>query len=289
MNNSTTAIEVYKTSDVTLEVLLDRQKRDVWLTQKQLSQLLGIAVQNVGALIKNYKVEKEDISATITNLVVVTQDGKKRSVEHYAMDAIIYVAYRAQSTKQVWAFHEWVSSIVSRYITGDLRAAERTAYEQVKELIAIATDYNPNSQTAQTYFATIQNRLLYAITNMTAADLIIHRADRLKENMGLTSWKGIRPLMADVTIGKNYLATDELLDLQYLSDAIHSMAKLFAKRGNTMAEWIQYIDDQIVAARLRLPVGKGKHSHDEAERFARSEYEHFKHVLKTKYVQLQLL
>jgi prophage antirepressor-like protein len=217
------------------------------------------------------------------------------TVNEYGLYSLILSSRKKEAkTFKRWVTHEVLPSIrkTGQYSVKGLRTSEQATYEGVKELIAIATDYDKDSQTAQTYFATVQNKLLYAVTDLTAADLIATRADHMRENMGLTTWKGSHILQADALVGKNYLNETELSKLHHLSAAIHSMAKLFYERGNTMSEWVECIDSQIITARFNLLMGKGRYSREKAEQIARREYTAYKaHLLDMveQYVQLRLI
>lgn len=208
----------------------------------------------------------------------------------------LYTLVLSSRKKEAKAFKRWIVHEVlpairktGQYTVKGLREGEKKSYEGIKDLIAIASDYDPNSEAARLYFATLTNKLLYAVSEHTAPELIAERVDHNHPNMGLTTWKGAHINLADALVGKNFLNAQELERLQGLSIVIHAAAQIFQKRGNTMAEWTQYIDDQIITLRFKMLVGKGKYSREKAEEIARREYAVFNRSLKERFVQLQLI
>lgn len=264
--------------------------KDFWLTQKQIAELLGISVSTVSRHVDNARNSGVlDTEAVITKFAITADDGKTYEVEHYNLDVLMYVAFRAQSNGEnadrVKAFRSWATGIVRRYLTGQLRDNEKHVYNQVKDCIALASDYDPNSVTCRHYFATIQNRLYFAVTDHTAPEIIYDRANHASQNMGLTSWTGDVIHKADVTVAKNYLSDAELRRLNRITEALLIVADDFSERvanGEkiTMDNWVNSVDYQVVTLRMKTLVGKGRVSREDAERVATAEYALFKRMLK---------
>jgi hypothetical protein len=266
------------------EIAVGYTGKDFWLTQKQIAELLGLTVPTVNEQIGNYKNSPVAQEATIRKFRIVQSEGKReveREIEHYNLDVVMHVAFRAQpngeNADRVKAFRTWATSIIRRYLTGELRSADRHVYQNVRDCIALASDYRPNSDLCQDYFATIQNKLLYAATDHTAPELICSRADSTAPNMGLTHWQHENIRKDDVVIGKNYLTDVELRRLNRLNEALLIVADEFQERVSegeqiTMANWVESVDRQIITLRMNTLVGKGTVSRKDAEVYATREY-----------------
>ncbi len=312
-NNLPTKSEflVYQTEDgrVKLDVRLDNET--VWLTQQMMADLFQTTPQNITIHLKNIFNEGElDESATCKDFLQVKIEGK-RQVERqqlfYNLDAIISVGYRVKShvaTRfRIWATQRLKEYIIKGFVMDDerlknppvagssipdyfdemlerirdIRASERRMYVRVKEIFAMAGDYNPSEPDTNKFFSVIQNKLHFAATGMTAAELIRKRADAGLPNMGLTSWKAGEVRKTDVTIAKNYLHEEEIdglnrivvMWLDFAEDQAIRRKQIFMKAWETkLDEFLKFNERHV------LP-DAGKVTKQEADDYARNEYEHF--------------
>ena len=226
----------------------------------------------------------------------------KRSISHYNLDIIIALGYRVQSDVAV-RFRRWATQRLHEYIQKgfvmdderlkqgrnryfrellqrirDIRSSERNFYQQVTDIYATATDYDPRSKTTLNFFATVQNKLHYAVHEHTAAELIYERVDSEKPFVGMTNFKGDYVTKDDVKIAKNYLSEVELQRLNLLVSEFLDFAEFQAleEKPMKMQDWIKALDNQIVAHQRKILEGKGSISHDQAMRKAEKEYELFR-------------
>jgi hypothetical protein len=274
-------IKIIKYQD-DIEALMDGDRK-IWLTAEQISKLIDVPIRTIYHHITNYKdvSPKTDVENSV-QLYCTNPDDARTATEHYNVDVLIYIAYRMnkrESNERVYAFRRWVSSIVDRYLRGDLRQAEKHTYEDVRDFISKMSDYDPHSKQAKTYYAQVQNKLLFAVTGMTAAGLLMNRANHTQPNMGLQTWGGQKITQSDAVIGKNYLTRRELEMLHGLVNVIAFSLKQYEARHATMAQWERYIDAQIELTFERVLIGWGNYSPDEAKDHARREYAAFKKLL----------
>ena len=304
-----------------VEVRIDRERETIWLTQKQLAELFDCSPQNVISHLQRIFQEKElHEEATTQDFLLVRQEGSRtvsRKVKHYNLDAIIAVGYRINSARAT-AFRQWATKVLRDFVVKgymldsdrlkngklfnkqyfeelleeirEIRASERLFYQKVTDLFATASDYDPHSDTARRFFATVQNKLHYAVHRHTAAELIVGRANAEKPHMGLTSWKnakaGGKILRSDVVIAKNYLSKEELETLNRLVSVYLDIAELRAKNGipTTMEEWKDRLDKFLVFNEMGILEGAGSVSAEEAKQFALSEFEKFRIKQDKQYV-----
>lgn len=304
-----------------VEVRIDRERETIWLTQKQLAELFDCSLQNVISHLQRIFQEQElQEEATTQDFLLVRQEGSRtvsRKVKHYNLDAIIAVGYRINSARAT-AFRQWATKVlrdlvVKGYVLDsdrlkngklfnkqyfeelleeirEIRASERLFYQKVTDLFATASDYDSHSDTARRFFATVQNKLHYAVHRHTAAELIVGRANAEKPHMGLTSWKnakaGGKILRSDVVIAKNYLSKEELETLNRLVSVYLDIAELRAKNGipTTMEEWKDRLDKFLVFNEMGILEGTGSVSAEEAKQFALSEFEKFRIKQDKQYV-----
>lgn len=240
-------IILYQTEDGRTRVECRFEHETLWMSQALMAELFQTSPQNITLHLKALYAEGEiDEQATCKEYLQVRQEGTRevrRSVKHYSLDAILAVGYRVRSERGT-QFRRWATERLSEYLVKgftmdderlknppapgagipdyfgellerirDIRASERRMYLRVREIFALAGDYDPRSRQTTAFFQTIQNRLHFAATGMTAPGLIAGRADRSKPNMGLTSWKGDTLRKADVTVAKNYLSQEEIGEL----------------------------------------------------------------------------
>jgi hypothetical protein len=276
---------------------------DVWVTQVQLAELYKTTRQNIGQHIENiYKDEELPRDATIKKFFIVQQEGSrqvKREIEHYNLDVIIAIGYRIQSAVAT-RFRRWATERLHEYIQKgfsldderlkngrnryfkellqrirDIRSSERNFYQQVTDIYATATDYDPRAKITLQFFATVQNKLHYAVHEHTAAELIYERVNSEKPFVGMTNFKGSYVTKDDVKIAKNYLTEKELQRLNLMVSQFLDFAELQALDENPMKmqDWIEALDNQIVMTKRKILEDNGKISHEQAIKKAEKEYD----------------
>ncbi len=298
-------------NNVKVEVIL--QDENVWLNIESLTKLFKIDRTGITRHINNiYKDEELEEKSTCAKIAQVQKEGNRkvlRNISYYNLDMIISIGFRVNS-KPAIKFRTWANKILKeylikgfalndeRFIKGNkydakyfdelleriktIRTSERMAYQKITDLfIATAVDYNPKSEEAYTFFKIVQNKLHYAISGHTAAELIYNRVDSNKEHMGLTSWQnGPDGLIYqyDVTIAKNYLNEEELNKLNDLTNFFIVFAEDEAKERHimTMQDWIEATDNLLKFRRKKILENAGSISHDQAIEKANKEYEKFR-------------
>ena len=299
-------IEIYESPDGDIRLNVQLEDETVWLTQAQIAQLFGVNSQAITKHLGNIYDEGElAADATCSKMEQVRQEGSrqvKRTVNVYNLDAIISVGYRVNSRKATH-FRQWATSILKEYaVKGfalddrrlkdgrsryfrellqrvrDIRSSERNLYQQVTDIYATAIDYDPKSSMTRKFFATVPNKLHYAVHEHTAAEVIYDRVDREKPLVGMTTFDGDYITKADVCIAKNYLTEKEQQTLNLLVARFLDYAELQAleERTMTMAEWIEELDREIVNSRRALLEGYGAISHKQAIEKAEAEFEAYR-------------
>lgn len=293
----------------------------VWLTQKRMAELFGVDVRTINEHLQNIYSSREIKSgATIRKFRIVQKEGERsvsREVEFYNLDAIISVGYRVNSEKatlfRVWATRTIRDYIIKGYavdserlknginfgkdyfdelleVIREIRASERRFYQKITDLYAEASiDYDINSVITKKFYKTVQNKLHWAITGNTAAELIATRASSKKENMGLTTWKNApkgKIIKTDVVVAKNYLQKGELDDLNRMVSMYLDYAELQAKkqRTMTMSDWVEKIDAFLKFNELEILDNPGKVSHEVAKKLAEQEFEKYRIIQDRQYV-----
>ena len=303
-------IIIYKTADGKSSVALYAQDGHVWLNQKQLAELFATSRPNITMHIANILKEKElSKNSVCKDFLHTAQDGKNYSVTHYALPMILAVGFRVNGARgtqfRQWANHHLQEYMIKGFIMDDerlknpngrpdyfdemlecirdIRASEKRFYQKVRELFALSSDYDSSDKATQMFFAEVQNKLLYATTQQTAAELISNRANADKSNMGLTSWKGTIVRKQDIYIAKNYLNQDEIDTLNRLVVIFLETAELRAKKrvDTTMDFWRQNADSIIQNNDFQLLQGIGRISHKKMEQLALGEYQKFDQRRKT--------
>lgn len=282
----------------------------IWLTQKLMAQLFDVSTSTINEHLKNVFRDAElDEDSVIRNFRITATDGKVYNTKHYNLDAIIAVGYRVNS-KRATAFRQWATKVLKDFVIKgyvldaerlkngklfdksyfdqlleeirEIRASERQAYQKVTDIFATASDYDANSLVAHRFFATVQNKLHFAVHRHTAAEVIMSRADAEKPHMGLTSWKnaktGGKIIRTDVLIAKNYLSKEEIDTLNRLVSMYLDMAELRAKQQipMTMEDWEKRLDSFLVFNDMGILQGPGSVSAEEAKNHALSEYAKFR-------------
>ena len=287
------------------------QDHDVWLTQKAIAQLFDVDRSVVTKHLKNvYESGELSEDATCANFAQVADNGKTYHYKFYSLPAIIAVGYRINSGRAT-QFRQWATKVLdtftkqgyvldkSRLINGqifdedyfdhliseiqEIRASERRFYQKITDIYATAVDYSLDSQTTKDFFATVQNKMHYAVHRHTAAELIYERADANKEHMGLTTWENApdgKILKADVTVAKNYLSKEEMNYLERIVSLYLDYAELQAERKipMSMEDWSRRLDGFLEFNGEKLLTGTGKISAEQAKLHAETEYEKYRIV-----------
>ncbi len=268
IENATTQsnIIIYHTDDGKSSVVLYANDGQVWMNQKQMAELFATSVPNINIHINNILKENElDVNSVIKDYLTTASDGKRYEVTFYSLDMILAVGFRVRS-KRGTQFRQWANRNLREYmIKGfvmdderlknpngrpdyfdellarirDIRASEKRFYQKIRDLFALSSDYDKTDKATQMFFAETQNKLIYAVTGKTAAELIVSRADAQTANMGLTSWKGKIVRKLDIYISKNYLHEDEIDSLNRLVSIFLESAEMRVKerRDLTIDYW----------------------------------------------------
>ncbi|EFL94030.1 virulence RhuM family protein [Mobiluncus curtisii] len=295
------------------------QDGTIWLTQKLMAQLFDVDVSTINYHLQQIFESKElTEEATIGIFPIVRQEGSRqvaRQIQHYNLDAIISVGYRVNSIRAT-QFRQWATGILrdftlrgyvidrARMESGEvlgqdyfeelleevreIRLSERRFYQKITDIYATAVDYNPAVPTTKTFFATVQNKLHYAVHGHTAAELIAERADAAKPHMGLKTWKNSpdgKVLTSDATVAKNYLTKEELSDLGRIVEAYLNLAESRAKRQipTTMEQWAEFLDQVLTLDSRELLANAGKVSQKIAEQTAKDELKKYRVIQDASY------
>ena len=276
---------------------------DLWLTQNQLAEIYCTTQENISMHIRNIYADNElDANRTYKDFLLVRQEGNRqvqRNIAHYNLDMIIALGYRVQS-QVATRFRRWATQRLHEYIQKgfamdderlkqggnryfrellqrirDIRSSERNFYQQITDIYATSVDYDPRSEMTKMFFATVQNKLHYAVHEHTAAEVIYERVDNEKPFVGMTNFRGNYVTKDDVKIAKNYLSEIELQRLNLLVSGFLDFAEFQALEMNPMSmqNWIEALDGQIIAHKRKLLEGKGTVSHQQAIEKAEKEFE----------------
>jgi len=285
---------IYQAEDGRVKIDVRFEDETVWLTQQMMAELFQSSKQNISHHIKSIFQEGELApEATVKNYLTVQQEGERRvqrQLEFYNLDMIISVGYRVKSRVatrfRIWATGKLREFIVKGFVLDDerlknpdqpfdyfeellrriqdIRTSERRFYQKITDIYATSVDYDPTSEMSLAFFKTVQNKMHWAVTGQTAAELIHSRADSAKPNMGLTSWRGAKVRKPDVGLAKNYLNEEELLALNSLVEQYLLFAERQARRRAPMhmADWIAKLDDFLSLNEENILTHAGKISHD---------------------------
>ena len=303
MQKNENNIIIYQDEDGVTKVSVKFSDEDIWLTQNQIAEIYKTTQQNISLHINNiYNDNELEKDSTNKKFLLVQSEGNrqvKRNIDHYNLDMIIALGYRVQSQVatrfRIWAtqrLHEYIQKGFTmdderlkqggnRYFREllqrirDIRSSERNFYQQVTDIYATSIDYDPRSDLTKKFFATVQNKLHFAVHEHTAAELIYERVDNEKPFVGMTNFKGDYVTIDDVKIAKNYLSEIELQRLNLLVSQFLDFAELQAleQRTMTMNDWINELDNQIIQNKRKLLEGNEKISHQEAMEKAEKEFE----------------
>jgi len=300
-------IIVYQTEDGSSRIRVLLEGETVWLTQAMIAELYQTSVPNVNIHLKNIYSENElDESATIKESLIVRQEGSRqvsRNVLHYNLEAVLAVGYRVQSPRGT-QFRQWATERLSEYLVKgftldderlkgesglvdyfdellvrirEIRASEKRVYQRIREIFTLAADYREGEETTQVFFATMQNKMHFAATGMTAAEIVRRRADASQPNMGLTTWKGGRVIKRDVTTAKNYLDAREIDTLNRITVMFLDQAEFRAERRQDicMHDWAVFLDKFLNDTELPVLAGAGSVRHEAAQGWAHEQYDAF--------------
>lgn len=302
-------ITIFTTEDGQTRVQVRFANENVWLTQKLMAELYECSTDNVSLHLRNIFAERElDEKSVAEESSVTAADGKSYRTKLYSLEAIIAVGYRVKSPRAT-QFRTWATDRLKDYIlkgfaidtarfkhgsrfdqryfeelleeVREIRASERMAYQKITDIFATAADYSSDTLAAERFFATVQNKLHFAITGHTAAEIIAARADASHPTMGLTSWRKApegKILKTDITIAKNYLSPQELKSLNHIVDMYLDHAEFQASRGRLMkmTDWEQRLDAFLQFNEQEILHDKGKVSHAVAQALAEEAYAIFR-------------
>lgn len=301
--NEKNNIILYQDDDEVTRVSVRFSDEDLWLTQTQLAEIYHTTQQNISQHIDRiYNDSELSVGTTNKKFLLVRKEGSrnvKRNIDHYNLDMVIALGYRVQS-QVATRFRRWATQRLHEYIQKgfamdderlkqgssryfrellqrirDIRSSERNFYQQVTDIYATATDYDPRNELTKSFFATVQNKLHYAVHENTAAEVIYNRVDNEKPFVGMTNFKGDYITKDDVKIAKNYLSEIELQRLNLLVSGFLDFAEFQAleMKPMTMNDWIDALDNQIITHKRKVLIGKGSISHKEAVKKAEKEFE----------------
>lgn len=299
MKDTENKIILYKDENGKVSVNVRFADEDVWLTQGQLVEIYQTSKSNVSEHIKHILEDGElDKNLVVRDFRTTAADGKNYTTHFYNLDMIIALGYRVQSEVAV-RFRRWATQRLHEYIQKgftmdderlkqggnryfrellqrirDIRSSERNFYQQVTDIYATSVDYDPRSKMTRQFFATVQNKMHYAVHEHTAAELIYERVDNEKPLVGMTNFQGNYVTVDDVKIAKNYLTELELQRLNLLTSQFLDFAEFQALEQNpmSMSDWIAALDDQILRLRKNILEGNGTVSHAEAIEKAEREF-----------------
>ena len=291
------ALILYTTADGKSRIQLRAKDQTVWLSQREMAELFDVTTDNIGLHLKNlYEDEELNREATTEESSVVQMEGDRevrRQLTLYNLDAILAVGYRVRSPRGV-QFRRWASTVLKEYLVKgfvmdderlknpdgrpdyfdemlarirDIRASEKRFYQKVRDLFALAADYDKTDEATQTFFATVQNLLLYAVTQKSAAELIVSRANPADPHFGLLTWKGTQVRKQDIVVAKNYLTEDEVDTLNRLVVIFLETAELRTKSRQEirMAFWKQNVDQIVGSNGFPVLTHTGAVSHAQME------------------------
>jgi len=304
MSSEQQDIIIYNTADGKASVALYAKDGLVWMNQNQLAELFATSVPNISMHISNILEDKElDMNSVVKDYLTTAADGKKYNVTYYALDMILAIGFRVRS-KRGTQFRIWANQNLKEYMVKgfamdderlknpdgrpdyfdellerirDIRASEKRFYQKVRDLFALSSDYDPSDKATQMFFAETQNKLIYAVTNKTAAELIVSRADKDQPNMALTSWKGAVVRKQDIFIAKNYLSHDEIDTVNRLTVIFLETAELRAKSRQdiTMNFWRENVDRMLEFNDQNILKSAGKISKAQMEAKVTEIYQEF--------------
>ena len=295
---------IYNTLDGKVSVTMMARDGNVWMNQKQMAELFATSKQNVGQHISNILKENElTLDSVVKNFFITAADGKQYDVTFYSLDMVLAVGFRVKGKRgtqfRIWANQHLKEFIVKGFVLDDerlknpdgrpdyfdellerirdIRASEKRFYQKLRDLFALSSDYDSTDKATQMFFAETQNKLLYAVTHQTAAEIIVSRADASQPNMALTSWKGSVVRKQDIYIAKNYLRADEIDLLNRLTTLFLESAEIRVKErlDLTINYWRQNVDHLLEFQNKDVLRNAGNISNKEMEAHVLAVYEQF--------------
>lgn len=321
MNNlevisSTEEFLIFKTQEQEKGISVRYENDNLWMTQKAMAELFDVQRPAITKHLTNIFSEKElDKNIVCSKMEHTAEDGKIYKTDYYSLDAIISVGYRVNS-RRATQFRRWATQVLKKFtIEGyvldkkrmengtflnkdyfenlleeirEIRLSERRFYQKITDIYATSIDYDSKAPTTIEFFKKVQNKMHYAITRQTAAEIIYNRADHTKQNMNLTFWKNSpngKIMESDVVIAKNYLTKEEIKDLERIVNAFLELAERRAERHipMTMEDWRTRIDKYLLADDLDILTDAGKISHEIAVDKALSEFEKYRIIQDKKF------
>ena len=313
-------IVFYQSPDGAIHLEVMYAEENIWLNQNTMGELFACSTDNISLHLKNIYQNKElDQNATSEDFSVVQKEGNrqiKRKIKFHSLEAIIAVGYRVNSDRGR-EFRIWATQILKNYIhkgyaldsdrmkygsrfstryfdelyeeIKDIRTSERMIYQKITDIYATSFDYSPNAPETKEFFAAVQNKLHFAITGRTAAEIVAQRADSKKDKMGLKTWrkspKG-KIMPSDIVIAKNYLDKEELKHLDRIGNMYLDYAEMQAARGNVMKmkDWQKKLDAFLKFSEYEILTNAGKVSHEVAKELASEEYAKYKPIQDKNYI-----
>lgn len=304
MTNSSSNIIIYNTIDGKASVALYARDGKIWLNQQQMAELFGTSKQSISHHIINILKEKElDTISVVKHYLTTASDGKQYDVVFYSLEMILAVGYRVRGVRGT-QFRQWATRHLSEYLVKgftmdderlknpdgrpdyfdellerirDIRASEKRFYQKLRDLFKLSSDYEAREKATQMFFAETQNKLLFAVTHHTAAEIIVERADAEKPNMGLTTWKGSIVRKGDIIVAKNYLEVEEIDKLNRLVNLFLESAELRVKERKdlTLDFWRENVKGLLSFQGLDILANNGNVSNMQMEEYVRSVYAQF--------------
>lgn len=294
---------LYTTEDGLTKIQLRAEDGTIWLMQAEIADLFQKARTTITEHINNIFEEQElSRNSVCRNFRHTASDGKSYEIQQYNLDLILAVGYRVKSIRGT-QFRQWATTTLKEYLVKgfamddqrlknpggwdyfdellerirEIRASEKRFYQKIKDIYTLSADYQPNSKHARLFFKTVQNKMLFAVTGKTAAELVVQRADNALPNMGLTSWEGSRVRKKDIIVAKNYLLEEEISELNRVVTMFLDFAEDQARRRQAMSmkNWEERLDAFLKFNDREVLEGAGKISHEQAETIVHKRYETF--------------
>jgi hypothetical protein len=299
----------YRSPTGNIHIQLLFQAESFWMPQRAIAELFGVGVPAVSKHLKNiFETGELDPAAVLSILETTAADGKVYRTKHYNLDAVIAVGYRVNSYQatqfRIWATHTLKEYVIKGFVLDDerlkqgqhfgqdyfdellerireIRSSERRFYQKITDIYALAADYDGNAPVTRQFFSSVQNKLHWAITGMTAAEIVHTSADANLPSMGLTTWKRApdgKVIKSDVTVAKNYLTEDQVSELNRLVSAYLDLAENRARRKRvmSMADWARFLDQFLKLSDYEILADKGRISAEAARVKAHAEYDEFR-------------
>lgn len=312
-NNPQSQIIIYQAEDGQAKINVHFEGETAWLTQKLMAELFEVVIPTVNEHLKNiFRTGELSEHSVIRNFLITAEDGKVYDTKHYNLDVIIALGYRVNS-KRATQFRVWATARLRDYIikgfalddermkqggeraryfeellqrVRDIRSSERNFYQKVTDIYATSIDYRKDDDLTKKFFATVQNKMHYAVHGHTAAEMVSLRADSTKPMMGLSNFKGKYITAEDVKIAKNYLSEKELKQLNLIVSLYLDFAELQAtnERAMKMAEWVGKLDDFLKLSEKKMLLNAGKISAEKASEKAEGEFAKYKKEQNKKHI-----